>query len=135
MADEELATFPFVLTPDWQGSKGKDDLDYWTNFVQQFFSPKGIFRHTILIKEAENQLEKQYELACPALPRYFHTHVESGVKSMQLVLEKGTIDRPLPNDCHFVEYGKASWTYWFENGSHVSHAKPLIKYGRAVTDN
>jgi len=39
---------------------------------------------------------------------------------MQLIMNKGTTDRPLPNDCHFIENHKTSLVYWFENGSHVS---------------
>jgi len=43
---------------------------------------------------------------------------------MQLVLDKGITDRPLPNDCHFIDT-KASLVYWFESGSHVSLHKFL----------
>jgi hypothetical protein len=97
-------------------------LDYWNRFVQHFFSQKGIFRHTILVgRDGEDQgQEKQYEIAYPALARYFHTHFESGVKHMQLVLDKGTTERPLPNDCHLIENHKSSLVYWFEDNSHVS---------------
>ncbi|KAK3304208.1 LIM-domain binding protein-domain-containing protein [Chaetomium strumarium] len=109
---EQLSGFP--------GSKGRDDLDYWNKFVQHFFSQKGIFRHTILVRDGEDQgQEKQYEIAYPALARYFHTHFESGVKHMQLVLDKGTAERPLPNDCHLIENQKASLVYWFEDNSHL----------------
>jgi hypothetical protein len=104
-----------------QGSKGKDDLDYWNSFVKQFFSQKGVFKHAILIKDGEDQAQqKHYEIAYPAIPRYFHTHFDSGVKSMQLVLDKGTTDRPMPNDCHMICNDKASLVYWFEDGAHVS---------------
>jgi hypothetical protein len=104
-----------------QGSEGKDDLDYWNRFVQQFFSQKGIFRHTILMRDGEDHAqEKHYEIAYPALARYFHTHFESGVKKMQLVLDKGTTERALPNDCYVIENPKASLVYWFDGGSHVS---------------
>lgn len=110
---EQLSGFP--------GSKGKDDLDYWNKFVQHFFSQKGIFRHTILVgRDGEDQgQERQYEIAYPALARYFHTHFESGVKHMQLVLDKGTTERPLPNDCHLIENQKTSLIYWFEGHSHL----------------
>jgi hypothetical protein len=100
-------------------NKGKDDLSYWANFVQQFFSHKGIFRHSLLCKEGETQTEKQYELSYPSLARYFYTHFESNVKTIQLVLDKGITDRPLPNDCHFIENNKASLVYWFDSGSHL----------------
>ena len=39
---------------------------------------------------------------------------------MQLTFEKGSVDRPLPNNCHFIENPKASLIYWYDN-SHVSH--------------
>jgi len=100
-------------------AKGKDTLEYWNMFVQQFFSHKGIFRHSILCKEGETQTDKQYELSYSSLARYFYTHYESHVKTIQLILEKGTTDRPLPNDCHFIENGKASLVYWFDSGSHL----------------
>ena len=103
-----------------KGSKGnEEDRSYWNNFVQLFFSQKGILRHAILIRDKENHQEKQYEIAYPALARYFHTHFDSGVKTMQLIMEKGTTDRPLPGDCHWIECTKASLVYWFDNGSHV----------------
>jgi hypothetical protein len=87
--------------------------------VQRFFSQKGIFRHTVHIREGEEQAEKQYEITYPALARYFHTHFDSGVTNMQLIMDKGTTDRPMPGDCHFIENTKASLVYWFEEGSHV----------------
>lgn len=110
--NEHLSGFP--------GSNSKDDdLSYWNDFVQRFFSLKGIFRHATLFREGESQSQKQYEIPYPALPRYFHTHFESGVKTMQLTMDKGTTDRSLPNDCHLIENQKASLVYWYENGSHV----------------
>ncbi|OLN86198.1 Transcriptional activator ptaB [Colletotrichum chlorophyti] len=108
---EHLSGFP--------GSKGKDDLSYWNNFVTQFFSPKGVFRHSVHITDVEDQADKQYEITYPALPRYFHTHFDSGVKNMQLIMEKGTTDKPMPIDGHWVENTKSSLVYWFESGSHL----------------
>jgi hypothetical protein len=40
---------------------------------------------------------------------------------MQLIMDKGTTDRTMPNDCHMVWNDKASLVYWFEDGAHVSH--------------
>lgn len=106
-----------------QGYKGKEALDYWTGFVQRFFSQKGIYRYTIHMREHEDQNpDKQYEITYPALARYFYTHFESGVKTMQLIMNKGITDRALPNDCHIIENRNASLTTWFDGGSHVSHA-------------
>ncbi len=104
-----------------QGSKGRDDLEYWNNFVKHFFSQKGVLKHSFLIRDGEDQAhQKHYEIAYPAIARYFHTHFDSGVKSMQLVMDKGTTDRALPNDSHMVMNDKTSLLYWFEGGSHVS---------------
>lgn len=96
--------------------------------MRRFFSPNGTFRHTILIiddradtaEESKGGVERTYDIAYPALARYFHTHFDSGVKTMQLVMEKGTTDQSLPGDCHIVENKRASLVYWFEGGSHVS---------------
>ena len=30
-------------------------MDYWNNFVKQFFSQKGILKHTILVRDGEDQ--------------------------------------------------------------------------------
>ncbi|KAF3344013.1 PTAB protein [Verticillium dahliae] len=108
---EHLSGFP--------GSRGKDDLSYWNMFVNQFFSTKGVFRHSVHITDHEDPSDKQYEISYPALARYFHTHFDSGVKNMQLIMEKGTTDRPLPGDGHWIENTKSSLVYWFDNGSHL----------------
>ncbi|KAL1876856.1 hypothetical protein VTK73DRAFT_9086 [Phialemonium thermophilum] len=101
------------------GSKGRDDLSYWDEFVQRFFSPRAIFRYGIHVIDGDEQSERQFDITYPALARYFHTHFDSGVKNIQLIMEKGTRDRPLPNDYHFIENTKTSLVYWFENGSHL----------------
>lgn len=100
-------------------ANGNDDVQYWKNFVERFFSRNGVFRHTLLIKEGDVKEERLYELQCAVLDRYFIKHFTNGVKSMQLVLERGLIDRPLPNEFHFIECQKANLVYWFESGSHL----------------
>lgn len=87
--------------------------------MNRFFSPNGVFRHSLHIIDNEETTEKQYEIAFPAIARYFHTHFTSGVKSMQLIMDKGVSDRPLHGDSHCIENPKASLVYWFETGSHV----------------
>ena len=103
----------------YPGVRAKDDLSYWTTFVMRFFSPAGVFRHSLHISEGEESSDKQYEISYPAIARYFHTHFASGVKSMQLILDKGLTDRPLPGDCHCIENTKASLVFWYETGSHL----------------
>jgi hypothetical protein len=90
-----------------------------------------VFRHTLHISDADETTDKQYEITFPAIARYFHTNFSSGVKNMQLVMNKGTTDRPLPGDCHFIENTQASLVYWFETGSHVSHC-PSFGIGREL---
>ena len=100
-----------------QASKQTDDLNYWLNFRDRFFSPKGVLRHSVWV--VDDSSNKQYEIAFPALARYFHTHFESGIKNMQMVMEKGT-EKELPNNGHYIESQKSSFVYWFDNGSQVS---------------
>lgn len=100
-----------------QGNKQKDDLHYWTTFVNQFFSPKGVLRHSLWFVDEGSS--KQYEITFPALARYFHTHFESGIKTMQFVTEKAH-EKDLPNNGHYIESQKSSFIYWFDNGAQVS---------------
>ena len=97
---------------------------YWSSFVARFFSPAGVFRHSLHIGDGEDLLEKQYEIPYPAIARYFHTYFSSGVKSMQLILDKFGTDRYLPGDYYCIENYRASLTYWYESGSHVSAEFP-----------
>jgi hypothetical protein len=103
--------------------KQSDDLNYWLTFVDRFFSPKGVLRHSVWIVEDKGNSDKQYEITYPALARYFSTHFESGIKNMQLITEKG-LEKELPNNQHYVESPKSSLVYWFDNGLQVrcSHA-------------
>lgn len=85
----------------------------------RFFSINGVFRHSLHITDNEESMDKQYEISYPAIARYFHTHFGSGVRSMQLIMDKGLTDRPLPGEFHCIENQRASLVYWFESGSHV----------------
>lgn len=91
-------------------------MSYWVAFVNKFFSPKGVYRHSIWMELDSSN--KQYEITFPALARYFHTHFESGIKNMQMIVERGT-EKELPNNTHFIESQKSSFIYWFDNGSQV----------------
>jgi hypothetical protein len=102
-----------------QGAKQRDDLSYWLNFVDRFFSPKGVLRHSVFT--TDDNSNKQYEITFPALARYFHTHFESGVNNMQMIMEKGS-EKELPNSGHYIESQKSSFVYWFDNGTHVSRS-------------
>lgn len=109
---EHLSAYP--------GARTRDDLSYWNAFVGRFFSTSAIFRHTLHASaDGEETGPRQYDIGFPAIARYFHTHFGSGVKSMQLTLGQGTVDRPTPGDGYSIENPKASLIYWFETGSHL----------------
>jgi hypothetical protein len=107
-----------------QGKTNKDDLTYWNQFVAIFFSQRGVFRFGVK-DNGKDEEDKQYEITYPAMARFFHTHFDSGVRTMHFILEKGTMDRSLPNDCHSIENPKAKFMYCFEDGSHVSLSSGL----------
>lgn len=100
------------------GSKGKDDTQYWDNFVRMFFAENGVFRYTLPNTDENEQSEKSYDITFHALPRFFHTQFDSGVKNIQLVMDKTTELQP-NNGRHVIENSKASMVYWFEGGSHI----------------
>lgn len=108
-----------------QGAKQKDDLEYWARFVHQFFSPTGVLRHTVWVED-DAPSNKQYEITFPALPRYYHTHFESGIRSMQMIMEKAR-EMEWPNNGHYVESPKTSFVQWFDTGAQVSISCNLIR--------
>lgn len=62
-------------------------------------------------------MDKTYDIQYPALARYFHTQFDSGVKSMQFLLESTISDRPMEGG-YLIESPRASFLYWYES-SHV----------------
>ncbi|KAG5934748.1 hypothetical protein E4U53_000601 [Claviceps sorghi] len=129
---EHLSGFPGIKLIHVKGAKGKDDLSYWNSFVARFFSVNGVFRYSLHMTDDDETMDKLYEIAYAAIPRYFHTHFGSGVRNMQLIMDKGLTDRPLPGDFHCIENQRASLVYWFESGSHVR--PPLrVSFGSAGT--
>ena len=110
-----------------QANKQRDDLSYWSRFVDQFFSPKGVLRHGVWI-DGEEKSNKQYEISFHALARYFHTHFESGIRNMQMILERGS-EKELPNGGHYIESQNSSFVYWFDSGAQVrSNLMVLLLY-------
>jgi hypothetical protein len=101
---------------DAQGTKQQDDLAYWSDFVETFFSPRGVLRHSVWMSDEGSG--KQYRITYPALARYFYTHFESGISNMQMIVEQPK-EKELPYNCHYIESPKSSFIYWFENGSQV----------------
>ncbi|KAI2626897.1 LIM-domain binding protein-domain-containing protein [Xylaria nigripes] len=123
---EYLSSFPSNI-------KGEAGMAHWQGFVDRFFSLRGIFRVSLPITGSDNSNEehgtdKSYEVVQPAIARYFHTHIASGVRQVLLTFGASTVDRQLPNGCHFIENPKASMILWFDNSHVVStgHLKALF---------
>jgi hypothetical protein len=109
----EFATYMSQHDSHKQGG----DLRYWTDFVNIFFSQSGVMRHSLWI--VDEKTTKQFEIGYAALPRYFYTHYEGGVKNMQLVIEQWK-EQEIPGHGYLITSGKSSFVYWYENGSQVS---------------
>ncbi|KAJ3561218.1 hypothetical protein NPX13_g9036 [Xylaria arbuscula] len=78
---------------NYQVNKGKEDVQYWQQFVDRFFSKRGVFRLSLPVTGSdplseEHGPDKQYEIVQGALPRYFYTHFQSGIRQIQLTFEK-----------------------------------------------
>jgi hypothetical protein len=101
---------------DAQVTKQRDDLAYWSDFVETFFSPQGALHHSVWVSDEGNG--KQYKITYPALARYFYTHFESGISNMQMIIEQAK-EKELPYNCYYIESPKSSFIYRFENGSQV----------------
>lgn len=101
----------------FSGPKSKDDRSYWDNFVQTFFSENGVFRFCPSVNAGNEPAEKTYDVTAPALPNLFHTQFDSGVKSMQFIM--GQTNDQVIQEKYLIEAPKASFVYWYDNGSHV----------------
>jgi hypothetical protein len=75
------------------------DLMYWQSFVDRFYSPVGVLRQGVWSNAAGS---KQFEIATPALARYYLTQFSSGITSIQMVVE-GARERESQNGGHYVE--------------------------------
>jgi hypothetical protein len=91
-------------------------MNYWRVFVDRFFSPRGVLMQQLW---SPSEGTKQYEIATPALPRYYHTMYHSGVKTVQLVLGNAR-EKDIPESGSVVESLHSNFIYWFENGWQVS---------------
>lgn len=99
-----------------QTRRQSNDLNYWQNFADHFFSPSGVLRQQVW--DSGNGELKQFEISTPLLPRYYWIHFSSGVQNMQMILENAR-EKDLPNGGHFVESVKSTFIYWFVNGCQV----------------
>lgn len=100
---------------DFKSQNEAQDLLYWQSFVDHFYSPVGVLRQGVWSNAAGS---KQFEIATPALARYYLRQFTSGIASIQMVVE-GARERESHNGGHFVEAPKCSFIYWYQNGSQV----------------
>ncbi|KAL9591635.1 MAG: hypothetical protein Q9179_007525 [Wetmoreana sp. 5 TL-2023] len=92
-----------------------NDLNFWQNFVERFFSHTGVIRQQ-LYYPMDQSATKQYEISpTPTLARYYWTHFNSGVQNIQMILERFR-ELDLPNGGHSITSEKTSFIYWLANG-------------------
>ncbi|KAE8319287.1 LIM-domain binding protein-domain-containing protein [Aspergillus transmontanensis] len=91
------------------------DLLYWQSFVDKFYSPSGVLRQGVWNPQTGS---KQFEIATPALARYYLTQFTSGIRHIQMVVENAR-ERDSPNGGHIVESQKTSFIYWFVNDTQI----------------
>lgn len=105
-----------------QSQRQSNDISYWHGFVNTFFSPKGFLRLSLWSQTEEST--KSYEIPTSALARYYCSHFNSGVQSIQMYMENAN-QRDLSNGYHIVESDRCSFTYWFTNGHQVRTFCPI----------
>lgn len=91
------------------------DLLYWQEFVDRFYSPGGVLRQGVYNRQSGS---KQFEISTPALARYYLTQFNSGIRHIQMLVE-GVRETASPSGGHIVESAKTSFIYWFTNDSQV----------------
>jgi hypothetical protein len=100
---------------NFQPRNEAQDLLYWQSFVDRFYSPVGVLRQGVW----DNAIgSKQFEIATPALARYYLTQFTSGISQIQMVVE-GARERESHNGGHYVEAPRCSFIYWFKNECQV----------------
>ncbi|KAL3496046.1 LIM-domain binding protein-domain-containing protein [Aspergillus germanicus] len=97
-------------------SRGEaNDLFFWQTFVDRFYSPTGVLRQGVYNPQAGS---KQFEIATPALARYYNTQFTSGIRQIQMLIEAPR-ERDSSNGGHVVESPRASFIYWFTNDAQL----------------
>ncbi|KAL3462894.1 LIM-domain binding protein-domain-containing protein [Aspergillus heterothallicus] len=91
------------------------DLLFWQSFVDRFYSPTGVLRQGVYNPQAGS---KQFEIATPALARYYNTQFTSGIRQIQMLIEAPR-ERDSQNGGHIVESPRASFIYWFANDTQL----------------
>ena len=100
--------------------KVADDFTYWQRFVEEFFSAKGVLKLAMVpTKSAPDEYGKHFEIATPALARYYYLHFSSGIQSIQMFVD-GVKEKNLNNGIHVLE-ANSTFIYWSRNGHQVGH--------------
>ncbi|TFK64899.1 hypothetical protein BDN72DRAFT_774009, partial [Pluteus cervinus] len=105
---------------------GKTNLSWWSDLIQQYFTPKAVMRFT-LWKDNQRNEAKPFEIGVPILPRFFLVTTQSGVKSMTLSLD-GARERMYAPNHAVVECVEANWTYRYANGYTIALRGPLTAH-------
>ena len=104
------------MNTNFSQSRGEShDFMYWHRFVEQFYAPSGSLRQGVW---DAGQGRKQFEILTPALPRYYYTQFNSGIKHIQMIVE-GAKEKDMSNGGRLVESDKTSFIYWFANDCQV----------------
>lgn len=116
-----LYSYAEVLS-NFQSRGEAHDLSYWQTFVERFYSPGGVLRQGVWNNTAGS---KQFEIATPALARYYLTQFTSGISQIQMCVEAAR-ERESGNGGHIVESGRTSFVYWFKNECQVRLSVNLL---------
>ncbi|PGH12829.1 hypothetical protein AJ79_04053 [Helicocarpus griseus UAMH5409] len=109
----------------FSSQKPQPGFEYWVRFVDNFFSPSGVLRHGVW---SADQGTKQFEIATPALARYYYTYFNSGVKHIQMIVENAQ-EKDLPTSGQIVESPKTCFIYWLANECQlVTHGTLRAQY-------
>ncbi|KAK9371789.1 LIM-domain binding protein-domain-containing protein [Lipomyces chichibuensis] len=98
------------------GIEQQRDLDYWRKFVTDFYSDLASMKYTVV--NAVDKVAKHYEVPTAALPRYYYTLFQDGVRRVQIFPENPR-EVVINQDVYAIECGRATVIYWFSNGNHV----------------
>jgi len=99
-----------------QDRRRADDISYWQNFVDEFFSAQGILKQSML--SANDNSAKQFEISTPALARYYYLHFNSGIQNIQMFIDS-VREKNLNGGIHILE-ANSTFIYWSRTGHQVS---------------
>ncbi|KAK9453523.1 LIM-domain binding protein, partial [Dipodascopsis uninucleata] len=98
------------------GTEQHKDLEFWKKFVIEYFADIGGIKYTVV--NSIDKTPKQYEVPNAALPRYYNTLFQDGIRRVQIIPENPR-EIMMAQEVHVVECIRATMVYWFSNGSHV----------------